>query len=128
LPYIYYCNSANIFEYAIVLDVRIKHVIVKAVQVLSRKKRLLMIVLAGVLILGLGIFGIKKLLEDPGPEPFLTISVNHPGETPIGLGSKKFEPNQPRRILLPTIEVEGFVQRVGLDQNGQLTNHSVNSK
>ena len=87
--------------------------------------------LAGLaLALGLIVFALAGLWRpqraslEPRPlaaQKTVTVSMATPDEAPI-------EPNvyyevpadQPRRIMLPTLNTEGFMQRVGLDQKGAM--------
>jgi LPXTG-site transpeptidase (sortase) family protein len=89
---------------------------------LRGRKRLEILILAGVVVLGFGLYGLKIYLDRPGPAEIITVSTNSPSEEEVSSSSvAKVLPNHPKRIVLPTIEAEGLIQRVGLDQNGQVT-------
>lgn len=71
---------------------------------------------------GLGFWREYRATHNPRlPESGSTVthSVSEPDETPIKSESDYQVPaNQPRSIELPTIGARGYIQKVGLDQNG----------
>jgi sortase A len=94
----------------------------------TKRKRWLGVVLVvvggGLLVYGgLGFWQEYRATHNPRPLPesgsTVTHSVSKPDETPIKSESDYQVPaNQPRSIELPTIGSRGFIQKVGLDQNG----------
>lgn len=72
---------------------------------------------------GLGLWQRYSTTHNPNPLPdgakAVTHSTDSPDETPIGAESEYLvAPDQPRAIILPTIGAQGFIQKVGIDQNG----------
>lgn len=72
---------------------------------------------------GLGLWQRYRTTHNPNPLPdgslAVTHSTNNPDETPIDAESDyQVAPDQPRAIILPTIDSRGFIQKVGIDQNG----------
>jgi LPXTG-site transpeptidase (sortase) family protein len=66
-----------------------------------------------------GLWQFKRETSDaPAPVAF---STSNPSEDIISQNSEyTVSPDRPRRITLPTIGVEGFVQQVGVDKNGSV--------
>lgn len=73
---------------------------------------------------GMGIWQKHKATNAPqaiSDNKTITTSSDTPDETPVDTNERYEVPaNQPRRIQLPTIEAEGFIQKVGIDKSGAI--------
>lgn len=62
--------------------------------------------------------------ERPSPQPakpkVVTYSTDQPSETPPKADDWQGGQLDPKRILIPTLSVDGLIQRVGVDQNKQI--------
>lgn len=85
--------------------------------VLLRGFGVLLIILAG-LWLALYVFDRESVNQpvDINPTEVITHSTDRPDETEIPPGSYSVPPDQPREIVLPSIDARGYIQRVGIDQ------------
>lgn len=89
------------------------------IRVHPRRAQALCIVLA-VLLAGLaGYF----ILADNQAKPIeaITYSTDQPDETKPGDDFKwQGDPNDPKKIVMPSVGIEGYIQNVGVDQNKQV--------
>lgn len=74
---------------------------------------------------GVGLWQRYRATHNPNPLPDGSLAVTHstdnPDETPINTESDyQVAPDQPRAIILSTIDTRGFIQKVGIDQHGAI--------
>lgn len=74
---------------------------------------------------GVGLWRRYRATHNPNPLPDGSLAVTHstdnPDETPINTESDyQVAPDQPRAIILSTIDTRGFIQKVGIDQHGAI--------
>ena len=92
----------------------------------SRRSSLLVIIVAICLLAysGFGLWQRYRATHSSNPLPSntpVTTSLAEPDETVIAANSPYTVPaNQPQRIVLPSINAEGFIQKVGIDQNNAI--------
>lgn len=59
--------------------------------------------------------------QPPDPRQVVTVSSANPDEKPVPSGSMPvYPPDQPKKIIIDTIGVDGFIQKVGEDQHGKI--------
>jgi LPXTG-site transpeptidase (sortase) family protein len=56
----------------------------------------------------------------PGASHSITVSTDHPAEEPISAYHSTAVGSEPKVLRLPTIQAEGYVQKVGVDQHRQV--------
>lgn len=96
------------------------------VKVTLKSRDKLLLLSGGILLLvciyGLALPKLKTFGTVPMPNgPTITYSIDKPSEKKVDPNSVyTVAANQPRRIILPSINSEGFVQAVGIDQHGAI--------
>lgn len=90
------------------------------------KKRILIIVAIVLVLIAAGaalyMNRHKTVKTVNGKKGVVVYSTDHPSEEPIKKSEYKSSagPTEPKYITLPTIKAEGFVEKVGVDQNTQI--------
>lgn len=102
---------------------KLRHVVKKLKLPANRSKSIVLVAAIGLLLFsGLGFWQRYQATHADvslTSEETITSSSAEPDETPVSPAvDYKVAADQPRRILLPSIDSEGFVQRVGVDQHG----------
>jgi len=101
------------------MKIKISHTLVKKI-----------IYSIGILLIIAGLVGIylyfndKQIVMKPVtiiPTKTVVISLYKPSEAPVSSNDfVKVPADQPREIILPSISAQGFIQKVGIDQNNQM--------
>ena len=91
----------------------------------SKKRPIILIVI--IVIAVIAIAGAYLLRQQPtktvnGKKGVVVYSTDHPSEEPIKKSEYKSTagPTEPKYITLPTIKAEGFIEKIGVDQNTQM--------
>ena len=88
----------------------------------NKKKKIIIITAVVVLLLGAGVFAYLKLFPKKIQKGTLTESPTRPEEVdPIKAGYLwQGGPEDPKKIVIPNINVDGYIQNVGKDKNNQV--------
>ncbi len=92
----------------------------------TRRQRLVYLLALGFLV-ATAVPVISRVLSDGQrsdslQDEILTYSTDTPDETPPGPNYPwRGQPQDPKKIIIPSLAVDGFIQKVGVDQNQQVT-------
>lgn len=115
---------AYVVYFALLLFIEIIEQLEKATDRLAKlvKKHKVLLVAGSFVFIVLGAVAVSVILDGPDAEAdVVTYSVDTPSESrPDETYTWRGRPEDPMEIRIPSAQTEGFIQKVGKDQNGQI--------